>query len=375
MMHIRRSDFSGFGNYVLAVLSELLSPLLSLFVCCTTPSRKKEPDEFRHVLIVGNDHMGDVLYRTASLDLLSKRFPNWHITYATSGVGEMILTGNPAVHAVLRYDKSLLECSSAIKNLKIDAVLCTNSVKYWPQLLISIFLGIPNRVAYTHKGFSGLVSHPIIYKGLQPLAVQFREYCNQLTSSESEIPVVPRVYPSIQDHKRAGELFERLNPGCLKVVALFVTDRQPNSLWPIQSYKTLLSKLAGEYQLKPLLLGAANERSYLKRFEESLGMPQLLVEESLNPLELAAFLKLCTLVITKDSGPRHLANAVGTPVIFFRSLSHRWKEASVYCDTEWDLCPEDELVPESAQAELLEKIAVETVLGFVDQALQAKRRA
>ena len=48
-------------------------------------------------------------------------------------------------------------------------------------------------------------------------------------------------------------------------------------------------------------------------------------------------MKRCSLVFCPDSGPRHIANAVGTPVVFVRNLFSDRVETGSYCSNEWDL--------------------------------------
>ncbi|MEO7043436.1 MAG: hypothetical protein ABI035_14330, partial [Gemmatimonadaceae bacterium] len=50
-------------------------------------------------------------------------------------------------------------------------------------------------------------------------------------------------------------------------------------------------------------------------------------------------LRRCSVHFCMDSGPRHLANAVGTPVVFTRNLAVRASEAGTYCPTEVDVMP------------------------------------
>ena len=65
--------------------------------------------------------------------------------------------------------------------------------------------------------------------------------------------------------------------------------------------------------------------------------PAHVVAGSLQWLEFAELLRRCDAVFCMDSGPRHLSNAVGTPVAFARNLAFADIEAGEYCANETDL--------------------------------------
>jgi ADP-heptose:LPS heptosyltransferase len=76
----------------------------------------------------------------------------------------------------------------------------------------------------------------------------------------------------------------------------------------------------------------------------------------------AGFLSRCMVVLAQDSAPRHMANAVGTPVVFLRNLSVSRVETGAYCDTEVDAAPgEDEFVKGEDFARVIAKVPPEVI--------------
>jgi hypothetical protein len=64
-------------------------------------------------------------------------------------------------------------------------------------------------------------------------------------------------------------------------------------------------------------------------------------------------------LIALDSGPRHLGNAAGIPVLFARNLSHSKIEAGQYCSTEIDLAPDVEYLSDEQALNVVASIPVE----------------
>ena len=78
-----------------------------------------------------------------------------------------------------------------------------------------------------------------------------------------------------------------------------------------------MGRLAGETGATVLLTGAANELPLVDRARSAFppGVPVVDVVGGESLIELAALLARCTMYVTGDTGPMHLAAAVGTPVV------------------------------------------------------------
>jgi ADP-heptose:LPS heptosyltransferase len=62
-------------------------------------------------------------------------------------------------------------------------------------------------------------------------------------------------------------------------------------------------------------LGGPGERALCDAIAEQLGGPVVNLAERTNLLQLAAVCQACDVVLSGDTGPMHLAAAVGTPVV------------------------------------------------------------
>jgi ADP-heptose:LPS heptosyltransferase len=81
-------------------------------------------------------------------------------------------------------------------------------------------------------------------------------------------------------------------------------------------------------------------------------------------------------VFTADSGPRHLANAAGTPVVFVRNLWFPSAEAGPYCDTEVDVVPPEwESLPPEQMPQYWAKIDKSSVVARVSGLLDSPARS
>ena len=110
-----------------------------------------------------------------------------------------------------------------------------------------------------------------------------------------------------------------------------------------------------------MLAGSKHDASTLGEFAARCSIPCKVMAGELGLRELFYFLKKCSAVLSPDSGPRHIANAAGTPVVFIRNLFCSKIETGKYCQNEIDLSPDVEFVPLGEQERLLRSVSPTTV--------------
>jgi len=329
-------------NWLAALAAEAAAPLLhACAVVETGPST--DPRRWRKALIIGDNHIGDLLYRSASLGQLKAGFPDCEFHYLAAPGASDILEGNPSLASILPWlrSDSPLDLApdrfDALKAMHFDAALCTNCIKYWPELVLAVRLGIANRVAYTYKGFSGWATLPIPIHYPQPWPVYFRDYVAALTGQEPDWPARPVIYANESDEGLADAVWgkvDRQKP----VTACFLTSRQPTRMWPAAKFGETLRALQRSCDTHIVLCGAAGDAEVLGGVNTDFGLNADILAGSLGIRALSCFLRRCAVVLSTDSGPRHTANAAGVPVVFVRNVWSNAVETGVYLDTETDLC-------------------------------------
>ena len=331
-------------NWLIAAGVETLGPLLRAGARLKT-GRSVPPRQWRRALIIGDNHIGDLLYRSASLQYLKAGLPDCEFHYLTAPGSARILEGNPALTGLLPWSRSNspLDLSerdfAALKAMRFDAALSTNCIKYWPELLLALRLGIPNRAGYVYKGFSGWVTHPIPIRYPQPFAVYFRDYVAALTGQSPVWCSRPVIYNTPRDQAEADELWTRLGLGRHPhVTASFMTSRQPTGIWPAAKFGETLRALRRKRDTHIVLCGAGRDEAILAGINRDFGLGANIVAGGLGLRALCCFLRRCSVVLATDSGPRHIANAAGVPVAFVRNVWFNAVEAGPYVDTETDLC-------------------------------------
>jgi ADP-heptose:LPS heptosyltransferase len=327
-------------------------------------------------LILGHNHIGDVLYRTCSLPALHGALPNCEWDYLTGPVSGQALEGNPALRSVLPYQSGEDSWSISrahfgqLRKAKYDVVLCSNILRYYPDALLAVALGVKNRVGFTLKGFSGLINYPVDTNFPSAYPAYFRDMVSAVTGVPPTWPLVPNIFPSSRDLEQAEAAWDELGLGSGKqVVACNITTRQSGA-WPREHFLRALEIVSGRASVDIVLIGAASERDILESAVSECRVPCKLLPGNLNIRALAAFIGRCSAALVLDSGPRHIASAVATPVVFGRNLVSSRVETGAYCDNEVDCGPEDEYVAAGEVARVISRLDPARTAGLVIQALK-----
>jgi lipopolysaccharide heptosyltransferase I len=98
--------------------------------------------------------------------------------------------------------------------------------------------------------------------------------------------------------------------------AVFVpTSAHRDKCWPVERFAALADKISSQFHLSIVVTGAASEKSAVERLrnQASVSIANFAGVTSLS--ELVALLKAARLVVSNDTGPGHIAAALGVPVV------------------------------------------------------------
>ena len=98
------------------------------------------------------------------------------------------------------------------------------------------------------------------------------------------------------------------------LVGLFPGAGHPSRRWPLQQFASLADFLIRNDQVKVLVFVGPEERSFVKDIRQQFP-PSVVVLDQLTIPQLAAAQARLAAFVSNDTGPMHIASAVGTPVV------------------------------------------------------------
>jgi len=131
------------------------------------------------------------------------------------------------------------------------------------------------------------------------------------------IPIVSRriSIPITADDRRFADDFFRataLDNG--RVVALNPSGGWPAKKWPLTHFSRLGDRLVDDLGARIIVLWGPGEEAEAQRLVDSMKRPALMIPAT-NLKQLGAILERCSAVVSNDSGPMHIAAAVGAPTV------------------------------------------------------------
>ena len=291
----------------------------------------------RRVLVIKPDHLGDVLLLTPALAELRARFPGAHITLLIGPWSEAAVRANPAIDTLLvcpfpgftRRPKAdpfqpylLLLRMAILLRGGYDTALVARDDHWWGALL-ALVAGIPRRVGFAAPDVAPLLTHPLPYDPHAHVAVQGLELVKYLAGTEDDLRP-PMHAPVAAPDTRWAERWlvaHDYDPDA-RLAAIHPGAGGGAKLWIIARWAMVADALMADgWQV--VLTGGPGERALVAEIAGRLARAPLVIAGEATLGQLAALYARCDLVLGVDSGPMHLATAVGArTVVLYGPIDH-----------------------------------------------------
>lgn len=265
--------------------------------------------------------IGDSILSFPALDCLGKSFPGAEIWLACHERTASLFTGFDLIEntIILKDQASLKGIKESARELKkysfATGLLFTNS---FASALLFYKAKIPQRWGYSRDWRRILLTKSVPIKEYGMPVHQVHYYLNLLTGLGLETNAPNLSFPiSPEEKKQARDLLlsHRINdqrpiilfnPG-----AFYGTAKR----WPAENYTELANLLQKELNAHILVIGAEDEIDLAESITRSTAKPAVILSGKTSLRELAAIMSQASLLVTNDSGPMHMANALRTPVV------------------------------------------------------------
>ncbi|MBX3398828.1 MAG: glycosyltransferase family 9 protein [Gemmataceae bacterium] len=276
----------------------------------------------RRIAILKPSALGDIVHALPVLTALRERFPNSHISWVVNRGFEPLLAGHPHLDATIPFDRGAYRSvasslryswtfTNRLRRERFDLVIDLQGLLRTG--LMCAATGSPRRVGFANarEGATRFYTHRIEVpdadrihavdrywriaeslgcKGDKQFIVPVRE--SETLAVRQELSTAPRPWIAVA-------------PG-----AKWVTKR-----WPPAQFAVLLAKAQNEFGGTVLLVGASDDNPLSATIANRLtGSVRDFTGRTSLP-KLAALLNLCDLMVANDTGPLHLAAAMGRPCV------------------------------------------------------------
>lgn len=291
----------------------------------------------QRLLIVMPSWLGDTVMATPTLRALRQLYPAAHIAALVRGNLRPLVAECPWVDRILTTRptrkgmadgrrRGFLALARRLSAGKFDTVvLLPNSFR---TALLARLAGIPRRVGYERDGRGALLTDRLLPRRAAghfvpvPTIDYYLGLARYLGAPEADPAMALFTRPD--DDARARELLGRA--GCA-----FRPDGRPErtlvilnpgasfgdtKMWYPERFAAVADRCASELGATVALSGAPKERAILDQVRRAARSPLIdLPALGLDLTLLKSVIRSASLLITNDTGPRHIAAAFGVPVV------------------------------------------------------------
>ncbi|MFN2493327.1 MAG: lipopolysaccharide heptosyltransferase II [Pyrinomonadaceae bacterium] len=290
-----------------------------------------EGKKIDRIIVRGTNWVGDAVMTVPALRELRRIFPKAHITLATRSWARDLFEDADFLNEVLVHERTgVLATIGQVRQWREGrfdlAVLLPNSFQ---SALVACLAGVPIRIAYATDNRRALLTHPLnlpewrgskheVFYYLQIVAEIERQVNHQQTFLDMEPDGSLQVADS---RKSAATNFLRahgitaISDGRPLVALCPGSINSRAKRWPAERYASLADRLIDEQDAHVILIGAAGETEISLRISEQMHAKPVMLTGRTDLKELVAILSLIDLLITNDTGPAHIASALGRPTL------------------------------------------------------------
>ncbi len=340
----------------------------------------------QNILIRGVNWIGDAVLTIPAMRSVRRRLPNSRITLLIQEPLDQLFASFSAVDGVqsfvvrpgIRGLADRVALAGQLRREHFD--LCLILPNSFDSALVPFLAGIPERIGFDRDGRGLLLTQRIapVLKGSGQH--QARDYLTLLAPfGSADIPLNCHLEIDLKARQWAEKTLASLRRTVQGPLIGFSPGAAfgPAKMWFPERFAGLARRLCGERQAGVVLVGGASERALCEEIGASVHGPALNLAGQTSLPQLAGLLAQCDLFVSNDSGPMHLASAVGTRVVaIFGSTDpaatgplgpHEIVKKECECAPCWErVCPRGDTL-------CMQRIEVSHVLQAVDRLLPRQR--
>ncbi len=265
-------------------------------------------DAFGNILIFHPAAIGDAMLATPVAATLKLNFPAAKITYWTHPeLREILISLCPSVDEVIDYDRqtSVFELARTFSSAQ-------------PDLFVDLS-NSPKSGAMTWFSRAKVLRYQKQPAEARPIRHAAANFLDTIRPICSEIPenFFPTIFPEALSDSVVDRFLDERGFARMPVIGIVpgVGQLRPHRAWVYECWIYLLQHILRWQSHIPILIGGADEKQLCADLSAAVDDNCLNLAGESSLCETAAVLKRCDIVVAGDTGPAHLAVAVGTKVI------------------------------------------------------------
>jgi len=285
----------------------------------------------RNILVIDFGQLGDVVLSLPALRAIREKFPQARVTVAVGKPGAPVVDLSGYANATIVVDRvalrdgwkvlSIFRIGRIVKQVRreqFDFVIDLHSLS--ETNLLGFLSGAPKRLFARRPGRSldflaNFHPQPPIEDN-RPSKHAIDRYLDVLIPlGINDAPRIPRLRTRSEDDESIEQMLKREKANTnVPLVGLFPGAGHPGRRWPLANFAELAERLVRNDSVRIVLFAGPEEREMVKEMRALFPRTTLIFDRLTIP-QLSSALARLSVFVANDTGPMHIATAVGTSVV------------------------------------------------------------
>lgn len=268
-------------------------------------------------LLVRLGSMGDIIHALPAAAALRDSFPRAQIDWAVEPRWMRLLKGNPDINRVISADrKSPAGMLSTLKAVRAPRYSCAIDFQaLYKSALLAFASGAARRIGFKSSYAREGLASAFYTERLNPRGPHKVDHNLTLACAAGAGKMAAPRFPLAVDQQDEEAVSRELSKHAIgEFFVLNPGGGWVSKCWPAERYGELHRALAPRFGCRGIITCGPGEESLAQRVMHAAGDP-LLVAMPLALGPLMALLRRAKFVVSADTGPLHLASALGAPAV------------------------------------------------------------
>ncbi len=295
------------------------------------------PETFypKRILVIRVDLIGDLVMSLTAIHTLKRTYPDAEIDLLAVPSSAKVVANDPDLAQIFAYDPNIWRRPKALLQWRnwrdLFALrqrlharhydLALNLFGQWASVL-AILSGAQRRLGFSHENYPGFMTDTVTGQHWDVNDHKHEvDYCLELAQAAgatiTSADRVPHLTVDPQARQQVEQLLqqERIQRDKPLIACHVSSNNGQSKRWPIPYWATLIDRLIREDGANVVLTGAPDDIPLVLEVIRRTHEHPINLAGKTSLTQLAALYQRADLLVTGDSGPMHIAAAVGTPLI------------------------------------------------------------
>ncbi len=272
------------------------------------------------ILIIQTAFLGDVVLSTPLIKAVKRKYPHSKIFFLLIPQTKGLLQNNPHLDGIIVYDKkdkekgvsSFLALARKIRASGFDLALIPH--RSFRSALLAYLARIPQRTGFDKSSGAFLFTKKIKY--IQNQSEAKRNLSLLETDMPPENDCLPELFPSEDDFKYIEELFISWDVKKEdKIVGIAPGSVWNTKRWLPERFGEVAESLIEKLGVKVIFTGGKEDEKLCLEIASNMKSKPLIAAGKTSPLQSAALISRCHVILSNDTAPMHIAVAMRVPVV------------------------------------------------------------